>query len=122
MDFTLANINSAYAFLDDIIITKGILTNHENELDKVLAQLDKENLAISLHTFKFAITEITWLGYKIDPDGMIPTEQKTEAIIKMDPPKTLKQLRSLMGSIHHLQKFIPNLSHISAPLRLLLSH
>ena len=39
----------------------------------------------------------------------------------MDPTKTLKQLRSLMGSIHHLQKFIPNLSQISAPLRPLLS-
>ena len=49
-DFTLANINSAHAFLDDIIIiTKGTLTNHENELDKVLTRLDKENLAISLH-------------------------------------------------------------------------
>ena len=40
----------------------------------------------------------------------------------MDPPKTLKQLRSLMGSIHHLQKFIPNLSQISGPLRPLISH
>ena len=123
MDFTLANINSAHAFLDDIIIiTKGILTNHENELDKVLAQLDKENLPISLHKCKFAVTEIKWLGYKINPDGMIPTERKTEAIIKMDPPKTPKQLRSLMGSIHHLQKFVPNLSQISAPLRLFFSH
>ena len=26
------------------------------------------------------------------------------------------QLRSLMGSIHHLQKFIPNLSQLPAPL------
>ena len=123
MDFTLASINSALAFLDDIIIiTKGTLTNHENELDKVLARLDNENLAISLYKCEFAVTEITWLGYKIKPDGIIQTQRKTEAIIKMDPPETLKQLRSLMGSIHHLQKFIPNLSQISAPLRPLLSH
>ena len=123
MDFTLPNFNSAHAFLDDIIIiTKESLTNHENELDKILARLDKENLAISLHECEIAVTEITLLGYKINPDGIIPTKRKTEAIIKMDPPKTLKQLRSLMGSIHHLQKFIPNLSQISAPLRPLLSH
>ena len=63
MYFTLANINSAHVFLDDIIIiTKGSLTNHETELNKVLAQLDKENLAISLHKCQFAVTEITWLG------------------------------------------------------------
>ena len=123
MNFTLANINSAHAFLDDmIIITKGTLTNHEDELNKLLAQSDKENLAISLHKCEFAVTEITWLGYKINPDGIIPTERKTEAIIKMDPPKTLKQLRSLLGSIHHLQKCIPNLSQILAPLRPFFSH
>ena len=88
----------------------------------MLTRLDKENLAISLQKCEFAVTEITWLGYKINPDGIIPTKRKTEAIIKMEPPKTLKQLRSLMGSIHHLQKFIPNLLKISAPLRPLLSH
>ena len=123
MDSTLANINSAHAFLDDIlIITKGSLSDHETELQKVLSRLDEENLAISLHKCEFAATEITWLGYKINPDGIIPTTRKTEAIMKMETPKTLKQLRSLMGSIHHLQKFIPNLSNISAPLRPLLSH
>ena len=88
----------------------------------MLTRLDKENLAISLQKCEFAVTEITWPGYKINPDGIIPTKRKTEAIIKMEPPKTLKQLRSLMASIHHLQKFIPNLSKISEPLRPLLSH
>ena len=62
MDFTLANINSAHAVLDDIIITtKGSLTDHETELNKVLTRLNKENLAISLNIYEFAVTEITWL-------------------------------------------------------------
>ena len=76
----------------------------------MLTRLDEEKLAISLQKCELAVTEITWLGYKINLDGIIPTKRKTEVIIKMEPPKTLKQLRSLMGSIHHLQKFIPNLS------------
>ena len=102
MDFTLANINSAHAFQDDIIIiTKGSLKDHEKELDNVLTRLDLENLAISLHKCEFAVTEITWLGYKINPNGIIPTKRKTEAILKLEPPETLKQLRSLMGSIQH---------------------
>ena len=102
MDFTLVNITSAHAFpADIIIITKGSLLDHEKEFDKVLTHLDKENLAIGLQKCEFAVTEITLLGYKINPDGIIPTKRKTEAIIKMEPPRTLKQLRSLMGSIHH---------------------
>ena len=39
----------------------------------------------------------------------------------MEPPKRLKQLRSLVGSINLLQKFCSNLSQLSAPLRPLLS-
>ena len=77
MDYTLNNISSAHAFLDDIIIiTKGSIEDHETEIDKVLYKLDKENLAISLQKFEFLQTEITWLGYKINPNGIITTEKK----------------------------------------------
>ena len=49
MDYTLSNINSAHAFLDDIIIiTNGTQDEHKNKIDKVLYKLDKKNLAISL--------------------------------------------------------------------------
>ena len=44
-------------------------------------------------------------------------DHKTEALQKLDTPRTLKQLRSLMGSIHRLIEFIPNLAEISEPLR-----
>ena len=116
IDYTLNIIDSAHAFLEDIIII-----NHEQEIIKVLSRLDKENLAISLHKCEFAQMEIVWLGYKISPNGIIPTEKKTKAMSEMEQPHTLKQLRSFMGSINHMIKFIPNLSEITATLRPLLS-
>ena len=122
IDYTLNNINSAHTFLDDIIIiTKGSIDNYEKKIMKVLSGLDKENIAISLHKCEFAQTEITWLGHKISPNGIIPTEKKTKSISEMDQPHTLKQLRSFMGSIHHMIKFISNLSELTTHLRPLLS-
>ena len=122
IDYILNNINSAHEFLDDIIIiTKGSIDDHKKEIMKVLSRLDKENLAISLHKCEIAQTEIVWLGYKISPYGIIPTEKKTKSISEMEQPHTIKQLRSFMGSIHHMIKFIPNLSEITAPQRPLLS-
>lgn len=38
----------------------------------------------------------------------------------MTPPSNLKELRTFLGFIQYLAKFIPNLAEISAPLRLLL--
>ena len=122
MDTTLDGKNSTNAILDDIIIlSKGTLEKHENEIHKTLKRLDKESLAISLHKCEFATTEITWLGYNINSEGITPTKRKTDAIIQLENPKTLKQLQSFMDSIHHLVKFIPNLAALNAPLRTLLT-
>ena len=122
IDYTLNNINLAHTFLDDIIIiTKGSIDDHEKEIMKVLSRLDKKNLAKCLHKCEFAQTEIVWLGYKISPSGIIPTEKKTKSISEMEQPHTLKQLRSFIGGLHHMIKFIPNLSEITASLRPLLS-
>ena len=122
MDYTINHLNSAHAFLDDIIIiTKGTLNDHETEIKKVLTRLDKENLPISLLKCEFAQTEIVWLGYKISPDGITPIETKTNAFTQKEQPYTLIQLRSTMGSTNHMIKFEPNLSNITAPLRALLS-
>ena len=51
------------------------MTDHEKELDKILYQLDKENLAIKLQKCEFAQKQITWLGYEITPTGITPTKR-----------------------------------------------
>ena len=122
IDVTLRNCQNKFAFLDDIlVITKGSITNHEKELDKILHLRDKENLAIKLQKCEFAKKQITWLRYQITPTGKTPTQRKCESINKLEIPKTLKQLRSCMGFIHHLIKLTPKLAEMSEPLRPLLS-
>ena len=121
IDKTLDGINSKFAFLDDIlVITKGSIREHELELDKILNRLNNEGLAINLQKCEFAKNVIEWLGFTITPSGITPLITKMEAITKLDNPKTLKQLRSFLGSVHHLTKFIPNLAKLSKPLRPLL--
>ena len=122
IDVTLRNCHNKFAFLDGIlVITKGSITDHEKELDKILYLLDKENLAIKLQKCEFARKQITWLGYLITPSGITTTKKKCESINKLETSKTLKQLRSFMGCIHYLIKFTPQLAEISEPLRPLLS-
>ena len=113
----MEGINSKFAFLDEIlVITKGALNEHENELDKILEKPDKENLAVNLQKCEFVKNTIEWLGFKITPQGTTPLITKTEAIMKLEHPKNLKQLRSFMGSIHHLIKFIPKLAELTEPV------
>ena len=47
--------------------------------------------------------------------------RKTDPIDKLVAPRSLSQLKSFMGSIHRLHKYLPSLAETSAPLRPLLS-
>ena len=86
----------------------------------VLEKLDKENLALKLSKCEFFQNEVNWLGHKLSLDGISPKITKTEAILKLSPPSSLKQLRSFLRSINHLAKFIPNPANLTDKLRPLL--
>ena len=66
-------------------------------------------------------TESEWLRFRIGESNIAPLVRKTQAVEDLKTPKSRKQLKSLMGSMHSLQKFLPKLAEVSAPLRLLLS-
>ena len=119
VDLTLTICTNTYAYLDDIL-TKGTLESLRQKLQTVLTKLNEENFAISLDKFKFLCKQVEWLGYTINSEGTKPLIKKSAAIEKLLPPKTFKQLKSFMGSIHHLTRYIPNLAQTAAALRPLL--
>ena len=82
-----------------------------------MRKLEADNLRINLSKCHFAKHQINWLGFTFSQSGVKPIESKTAAIAEIKAPKTLKQLRSFLGSVHHLSKFIPNLAKICHPLR-----
>ena len=121
MDYTLVRLQNTYCFLDDIIVvSRGSKDDHLKLIYKCLKKLDEDNLRINLPKCHFAKTEIEWLGHKFSQSGIAPLESKTAAIASLPAPKNLKQLRSFLGSVHYLGKFIPNLSQLCHPLRPLL--
>ena len=122
IDLALNNEKDTFTFLDDIlIISHGTKEQHLEKLTRVLNKLDAENMAILVHKCKFGCREVEWLGFVINEYGTTPMQKKTDALINLPYPKTFKQLKSFMGSIHHLSKLIPNLAQLCDPLRPLLS-
>ena len=121
MDYTLVGLTNTYCFLDDIIVvSKGTKESHLKYVYKCLQKLEADNLRNNLSKCHFAKHQINWLGFTFSQSGVKPIESKTAAIAEIKAPKTLKQLRSFLGSVHHLSKFIPNLAKICHPLRPLL--
>ena len=121
MDYTLIGLKNTFCFLDDILIaSKGSEEDHFKLVLDSLKKLDAVKLRINLPKCHFAKQEISWLGYNITQSGISPLETKTSSILSLQPPNTLKKLRSFLGSVHYISKFIPNLAQLCRPLRPLL--
>ena len=110
MDCTLQGFQGVICYLDDILlVTKGDIQEHNNLIEKVMQRLDAEGWALKLSKCEFSVNQLTWLGYVINEDGYSPKFSKIDAIQSLKPPRTLKQLRSFMGTLNHLHWFIPDL-------------
>ena len=121
MDYTLKGLQNTYCFLDDIIIVSTATeADHLAYVFKCLKKLDDDNLRINLQKCHFVKIQIEWLGYKFTQTGISPLESKTAAILTIPPPTTLKRLRSFLGPVHYIGKFIPHLAQLCHPLRPLL--
>ena len=122
MDTILSEFPQAHAFIDDIlVVTKGTEIEHISTVERILRKLDRENMSLKLTKCQFARRECEWLGHKITRTGITPLVRKTEPIESLKAPKTVSQLKSFMGSIHSLHKYLPALAESSASLRPLLS-
>ena len=122
IDNLLKEFPQANAFIDYIFFaSKGTKIEHIALVEKILKKRDVSNVALKLRKCEFAKTECEWLGYRIGESGIAPLVTKTQAVEDLKTPKSRKQLKSLMGSMHSLHKFLPNIAEVSAPLISLLS-
>ena len=118
MDTIFSEFPQAHALIDDIlVVTKSTEIEHISAVERILRELDRKNMSLKLTKCQFARKECEWLGHKITCTGITPLIRKTEPIESLKAPKTVSQLKSFMGSIHSLHKYLPALAESSASLR-----
>ena len=118
IDCTLQGLEGIICYLDNnLVVTKGDVQEHNNLVEKVRQRLDAEGWALKFSKCEFSVNQLTWLGYVINEDGYSPKFSKIDAIQSLKPPRTLKQLRSFMGTLNHLQRFILDLNTYTVHLR-----
>jgi hypothetical protein len=64
----------------------------------------------------FGKEEVEYFGFSITRDGIRATRSKIEAVLKVKPPETTKQLFSFLCSMNYYRMLIPRFGEISANL------
>ena len=79
--------------------------------------LDSAKLQLRADKCKIACTKREWLGYERSGEGISPANGKVQGITESLRPGNLRELRSFLGAVNQLKKFVPDLANNCAPFR-----
>lgn len=126
MDKILVGLRYVLCFQDDVLIVDNDIQNHVKTLATVFERLLPferllaHNVRLNKSKCSFLAKEVTYLGYKVNAEGLRPVEDKVRDIVNLPAPKNVSELKAFLGMIQYYSMFLSGLSSVLAPLHELL--
>ncbi|GKD35758.1 reverse transcriptase domain-containing protein [Tanacetum coccineum] len=103
-------------YVDDMVIKSHTETEMLRDIDKMFRTLRKINMKLNPKKCTFGAVEGMFLGYTINPEGIKPCPDKTEVVLQLPSPRTIKKVQSLNRWLASLNRFLSKLAKKSLPL------
>lgn len=127
MHETLAGLAGVACIADDMLVfgcgdtLEEAQQDHDRNLIALLERCRERNLHLNAEKLQLRRPSTTFMGHEVTVDGLKADRRKVAAILDMPVPSDRPSLMRFLGMATYLAKFVPNFSHVTAPLRQLLS-
>ena len=118
--FSKLPFQALICFLDDLLIGSETPEEHIKRLRFVLSRLSWGNLKISPTKAQLMRKSVKFLGQIISEEGLRVDPKRTEAILKLKEPTSVKHLQKFLGTMNYNRGYIKGFSVIAEPLYKLL--
>ncbi len=113
----MASLKFVQAYMDDLfIITRRALDKHLQKMETVLTRLRDAGLKVNAAKSLFCAHEIEYLGYILTREGIKPQPKKVQAILALNPPNNIEELRHFLGMVQYYWDMWARRSEMLAPL------
>lgn len=116
----LAQCKNCLNYLDDIIIYGQTEEEHDTSRRKVMEVFRKYNVLLNKSKCTERTQELQFLGHRLSSNGIDADQDKVQTIQNFRAPATKEELRSFLGLVTYLGRFIPDLGTTTEPLRQLI--
>ena len=111
MDRILGDVPHTFVYLDDILIYSETKEQHMEDLKRVFKILEENGLVVNRKKCILGVSTIEFLGHLCDQNGIKPLPAKVDAIRKVSPPTTIKELQRFLGMVNYYRRFIKAAAH-----------
>ena len=105
-----------YVYIDDVIIYSETFEEHLEHLRSVFKRMKEYGMKINAKKSQLCKEEVTYIGFKVNKNGISPNDDKVKALLDIPEPKTYQQLKKFICAISYYHKFIPNFFKFSKVL------
>jgi hypothetical protein len=107
--------------IDDLLLYSPDEETHLRDLETVLTKLEEHGLKASPSKTHICIKKATYMGYSLEYDSndrltLKIERSKVEAITNLPRPTSVRKVRSLLGMLQYLSKFIKDMNIHLVPL------
>jgi hypothetical protein len=117
VDETYTSCEGTIGISDDITCHGKGDKQHDMRLHDAMERTRKANLCLNYDKLIVKQRTVKFFGNIYSAEGVKADPEKIEAITAMRPPETKSEVKSFLGMVNYLQKFIPRLSEHTKLLR-----
>ena len=111
---------------DDIILVYGegdteheAMVDHDKNMRALIERSREQNITLNKDKMQLKKSEVRFLGHLLTTNGVQADPEKIHAITEMPKPTDVKGVHGFLGLINYLSKFLPKMSELCEPLRVL---
>ncbi len=118
MDQTIAGIPRKHCqiYIDDVIFKSETFEQHIQICSEVFERFRQKGLMVSLEKSHFMRQNVSYLGFQLTSEGLLPGDKKIKAVKAFPIPKDVTGIKSFLGLINYFRKFIKDCSKIAHPM------
>ena len=116
MELTIKGLDNIIVYIDDLLIHNSEHSAHRKSLQLLFDRLRQANLKLNLQKCNFGSENVTYLGFRLTPQGILPGSDKLAAVKNATPPTNVHQVRQFLGLANFFRTHIRNFSLVSSPL------